>query len=146
VKGDVKMKTFRRASAFFAATVLIAGCAHAPTGPGVMVLPGAGKSLEQFQTDDGTCRQMGGQEIEKTKGGEVSAQRRYDMTYMQCMYAKGHQVPVPGGRPGYDASGGQSPPPAQAAPPAVSSAQADCERSGGVWRAALNVCEFPKPR
>ena len=137
------MKTQRRARALFAATVLVAGCAHAPTGPGVMALPGASKTLEQFQTDDGTCRQMAGQEIEKTKGGEVPAQHRYDMTYMQCMYAKGHQVPVPGGRPGYDASGGQNPRPA---PPAASSGQADCERSGGVWRAALNFCEFPKPR
>jgi hypothetical protein len=146
VKGDVKMKTSRPASALFAATVLIAGCAHAPTGPGVMVLPGASKSLEQFQTDDGTCRQMAGQEIEKSKGGEVPAQTRYDMTYMQCMYAKGHQVPVPGGRPGYDASGGQNPPARPAAPPAGISGQADCERSGGVWRTALNLCEFPKAR
>jgi hypothetical protein len=106
------MTTFRRAG-LFAATVLVAGCAHAPTGPDVMALPGTSKSLEQFQADDSACRQMAGQEIERSKGGEVPAQRRYDMAYMQCMYAKGNQVPVPGGRPGYDASGGQpgTPPP-----------------------------------
>ena len=112
------MKTFRRASAFFAATVLIAGCAHAPTGPGVMVLPGAGKSLEQFQTDDGTCRQMAGQEIEKSKGGEVPAQHRYDMAYMQCMYAKGNQIPVSRARqPAYTSTAPPPPPPPPGPPP-----------------------------
>lgn len=34
-----------------------AGCATMPTGPSVMVLPGTGKSFEQFQTDDAVCRQ-----------------------------------------------------------------------------------------
>ena len=31
-------------------------CGVAPTGPGVMVLPGSGKTLTQFETDDATCR------------------------------------------------------------------------------------------
>jgi hypothetical protein len=26
-----------------------------------------------------------------------------------------------------------------------STAQVDCERTGGVWRAALNFCEYPAP-
>jgi len=108
---DSSVKTHRRSRAFIAAAVLVAGCAHTPTGPSVMVLAGTGKSLEQFQTDDGTCRQMAGQELGKTPGGDVPAQRRYDMAYMQCMYAKGHQVPVPGGRTGYNSSGQQQAPP-----------------------------------
>jgi hypothetical protein len=29
-------------------------------------------------------------------GGTVSPQGRYDMVYIQCMYAAGNQVPVPG--------------------------------------------------
>jgi len=37
-------------------------------------------------------------------------------------------------------SAGNSP---SASPP--TSAQADCERSGGVWRAALSFCEYPAP-
>jgi uncharacterized protein YcfJ len=30
------------------------------------------------------------------RGSQVSAQRRYDNAYQQCMYAKGHKVPVEG--------------------------------------------------
>jgi hypothetical protein len=123
-----------------ATTVLIAACARMPTGPSVLVLAGSGKTLEQFQTDDGACRQLAAQETEKTKGGDVPAQRRYDMTYMQCMYAKGHQIPVPATRPTGNPSGGQNAP---AASP-ISRAQVECERRGGVWRAALDFCEFPK--
>src|SRR5262249_44395938 len=37
--------------------LLLAGCATVPTGPSVMVLPGSGRSFEQFQGDDGICRQ-----------------------------------------------------------------------------------------
>jgi len=42
---------------------------------------------------------------------------RYDMTYLQCMYAKGNQIPVPGGifEPTY-VSPGSSPPGAAPAP------------------------------
>jgi len=97
-----------------ACALLTAACAHTPTGPSVMVLAGAGKTLDEFQRDDGVCRQTAAQELEKTKGGEVPAQRRYDMAYMQCMYAKGHQIPVPGTRPSGNASG--SPNAASASP------------------------------
>jgi len=96
--------TVRRATlviAAIAAGVAIAACARVPTGPGVMVLAGSGKPLELFQTDDRACRQSAAQEIESAKRSGLPAQRRYDMVYMQCMYAKGHQIPVPGGRPGY---------------------------------------------
>ncbi len=43
------------------------------------------------------------------QGGSASVQRRYDMSYMQCMYAKGNQIPV--------ARGSQPPYASQAAPP-----------------------------
>jgi len=39
------------------AIVLLGGCASIPSGPSVMVLPGTGKTFEQFQTDDAVCRQ-----------------------------------------------------------------------------------------
>jgi uncharacterized protein YcfJ len=39
-----------------AAAVLLAGCATAPTGPQVMVMPGAGKSYEQFRQDEDVCQ------------------------------------------------------------------------------------------
>jgi len=36
----------------------LGACATVPTGPSVMVLPGTGKPFEQFQADDGACRQF----------------------------------------------------------------------------------------
>ena len=39
------------------AVVFVAGCATVPTGPNVMVLPGAQKSFEQFQADQMSCQQ-----------------------------------------------------------------------------------------
>ncbi len=42
---------------FLAAGIwLLSACAHYPTGPSVMVLPGSSKSFGQFQSDDATCR------------------------------------------------------------------------------------------
>lgn len=76
-------------------TLACAGCATAPAGPSVLVLPGAGKPFEQFQADVSVCREWAANQV---RGAfvEVPAfevQRRYDNAYMQCMYAKGHQVP-----------------------------------------------------
>jgi hypothetical protein len=47
------------------------------------------------------------------------AQRRYDTSYIQCMYSKGHQVPVSGGysRPPQPAPYYPPPPPGSAPPP-----------------------------
>jgi hypothetical protein len=88
----------RRPSATLLATLtlMLAGCAGIPTGPSVLVLPGDDKSTEQFRTEDARCRQGAASELQSTPKGAVSAQRRYDMAYMQCMYAEGNQIPVPG--------------------------------------------------
>ena len=132
--------------------LLLAGCTTVPSGPSVMVLPGTGKTFEQFQGDDLVCRQWAAQMTGSTpgqasgastaggaavgavvgaaagaalgaatgspatgaavgagvgllsgttagasraEGSSASVQRRYDVTYVQCMYAKGHQVPIP---------------------------------------------------
>ena len=87
--------------------VVTAGCASAPTGPSVMVLPGSGKSMEQFQTEDARCRVAAAGELAREKAGQVPAQMRYDMAYMQCMYAQGNQIPM--GRPGYSSPAGSAP-------------------------------------
>lgn len=129
------------------AAAFMAGCASVPTGPYVMVLPGTGKSFDEFRTDDMVCRdfayrQVGGKAgedaatsaavrnaaigtavgavagaviggrdaagvgagtgliigslsgAEASRGGTCGNQRRYDNAYVQCMYAKGHRVPV----------------------------------------------------
>jgi hypothetical protein len=156
---------------------LLAACASTPTGPSVMVLPGTGKSFDQFRFDDNECRQFalasaGGKEADQAQsdagvksaaagaaigalagaaitrsghgavagagiggaGGAIAgtgtgassartAQGRYDIGYQQCMYAKGHQIPMAASR--YDrryqpAPTGTTPPPPP--PPASSSA------------------------
>jgi hypothetical protein len=133
-----------------AVLLLMAGCASAPpAGPGVLVLPGSGKTFDAFRADDFTCRdfasaRVGGKSAQQAandstaKGAVVGAavgtgvgalvggaqgaavgagvglaggalagsdagyasslsvQQRYDYGYTQCMYAKGHKVPVSG--------------------------------------------------
>jgi OmpA family protein len=156
--------------------VLLGACATVPTGPSVMVLPGSSKSFEQFQTDDGLCRQWAQQQTGTTTGkaasnsattGAVvgtavgaaagaalgaaagnpavgaaagagvgllggtavgagqaqgayhSVQQRYNMAYMQCMYAKGNQIPVARGSvaPGYSSHATPPPPTRTPSPP-----------------------------
>ena len=159
--------------------LLTTACASVPTGPSVMVLPGTGKSFDQFQFDDAVCRQWAAQQTGTTTetasanttvagaavgtllgaaagaaigaaagspgigaaagagagllGGTAvgagnastaysSVQRRYDASFMQCMYAKGHQIPVPRGyQPAYSApptsSASRSTPPPPPPPP-----------------------------
>jgi Glycine-zipper domain len=158
--------------------LLAAACATVPTGPGVMVLPGQGKSFEAFQVDDMICRQFAAQQTGTTTervsgqnsvgtaaigtvlgaglgaavgaaagdpgiGAAVGAgtgllggtavgvsradaaittvQGRYDASYMQCMYAKGNQIPVARGwAPAYQSQPmSPSPPPPPAAPPST---------------------------
>ena len=151
------------------AVFALTACATVPTGPSVMALPGSGKNFDQFQIDDGTCRQwaerqtgttpdqnaaantVGGAVIGTIVGAALGAaigaaagspatgaavgagtglfggtavgasnayaasgtvQRRYDDAYVQCMYAKGHQVPVAAGQtPRYSRSSAPPPPP-----------------------------------
>lgn len=72
-----------------AVALLLTACATVPTGPSVMVLPGNGKNFEQFQADDAVCRQWAAQQT-----GTTTQRASYDMSYMQCMYAKGNQIPL----------------------------------------------------
>src|SRR6266446_9916901 len=55
-----------RNTTILACVVLLAACTTVPPGPGVMVLPGAGKSYDQFQTDDAVCRQWASQQAGTT--------------------------------------------------------------------------------
>ena len=127
----------------------VTGCASVPSGPGIMVLPGAGISFDRFRSDDYLCQQFSSAQVGGTtpneaainsglisaavgtvagaalgaaigggRGAAIGAssglvagslmgtrpasssmyelQHRYDIAYIQCMYAKGHQVPVSG--------------------------------------------------
>jgi hypothetical protein len=63
----IPMKTkWRSALLFMLAAAALGGCATMPSGPSVMVLPGAGKSFEAFQADDAVCRQWAGQQTGTT--------------------------------------------------------------------------------
>ncbi len=42
---------------FLLAAISLFGCTSPPTGPEVLVLPGTGKTYEQFRQDDSVCRQ-----------------------------------------------------------------------------------------
>ncbi len=105
------------------AVSLLVACARIPTTPSVMVLPGSGRTYDEFQADDASCRRSGTQTVEAVKDSTIPSQYRFDMAYMQCMYARGHQVPAPGGRSGYiappaTAPSDIAPPPAGTPPPA----------------------------
>lgn len=98
---------------------MLSGCAPAPLGPSIMVLPGPGKTLEQFQADEMFCQQWAGRQLGGPAGGSTAGQAsgsagqwRYDIAYQQCMYAKGHRLP---GVPERYAP----PPPPPPAPPAT---------------------------
>jgi len=45
------------------AALLLTACVTVPEGPSVMVLPGSGKTFDQFQLDDYSCRQFAKQSI-----------------------------------------------------------------------------------
>lgn len=134
----------------FSTIVLVTACVNVPIGPSVMVLPGSGKTFDQFRSDDYLCRQFASQQTgfqtpksSATSSGVESAavgaalgaaagaafgggrgaavgagagllggglagsgtaqsassisQERYDIAYIQCMYANGHRVPVSAG-------------------------------------------------
>ncbi len=153
------------------ALLLAAACTTMPTGPSVLVLPGTGKTFDQFRADDFECRQfasgqvggatatqaqtdstlrsaalgtavgaVAGAAMDGRSGAGVGAgtglligtlagtgagdasgyslQRRYDFGYQQCMYAKGHKVPVSGRlmTPPPPGAGATPPPPPPPAP------------------------------
>lgn len=130
-----------------AALLMLGACTTVPTGPGILALPGTGRSFDEFRNADYDCRQfaigqvggstanqaavesgmksaalgaavgalagaaMNGQQgagvgaglglliggaagVEAGQASAYGAQQRYDNAYIQCMYAKGHRVPV----------------------------------------------------
>ena len=85
-----------------AAGALIGGSQGAGAGAGVGLIGGSmvGSSLSE--------------------GSGYSLQRRYDFAYQQCMYAKGHQIPMAGRYAPYQQATRQAappPPPPPAGPP-----------------------------
>ena len=102
--------TMRLTTAIVATAILTTACASTATGPSVMVLPGTGKTFDQFQAEDARCRQAAATDAATAKEGTVHPQQRYDMAYMQCMYAAGNQIPMAGRPPGPGAANLPQPP------------------------------------
>lgn len=76
---------------------LTAGCSAIPSKPGVMALPGVGLPFEQFETDNLKCESYASSRINAQSDAEdYELQFFYDVAYLQCMYGKGHRVPVSG--------------------------------------------------
>jgi hypothetical protein len=69
----------------------LAACTAVPSGPEVLVLPGTSISLDQFRSDDLACRQFARDAFVKNA---KPSQKQYDNGYQQCMYAKGHRLPL----------------------------------------------------
>jgi len=114
------------------AIVLASACASPvplPTGPGILVLPGTGKSFDQFREDDHECRGFAFSEVQE--GGPptsddsyfaaIRLQQQYDRAFAQCMFASGHRIPVSGAysdRSERGQSAARPPPPPPGKPPA----------------------------
>jgi hypothetical protein len=54
------------------ALLLLSACTTVPSGPGVMALPGSGKSFEQFRADDFECRQFASAQVGGTTPGQAA--------------------------------------------------------------------------
>jgi len=84
--------------------VLLGACVELPTAPTVAVMPSPYKPFEVFQSDDQVCRGFAYQQIGgKPSSGTASTsnsnlsyyglQYQYNLSYQQCMYSKGNQIP-----------------------------------------------------
>src|ERR1700704_6371710 len=62
-----------RVSTVLAASLLLAACVSMPKGPSVMVLPGTGKSFDQFRYDDVECRQFADVQVGGTSPSDIAA-------------------------------------------------------------------------
>jgi hypothetical protein len=106
-------------------TALLSACSSAPTyGPSMMVLPGTNKTFDQFRLDEQDCRAHAQAQNAKSSTEQDSAgspQQRFDRSFLQCMYAKGHKVPLTGRVSDYidstQSTARSSPPPPPAGKP-----------------------------
>ena len=88
----------KKTSALFL-TIFLVGCSTVPSGPSALALPGDKASESQFRKDEKACRAFAHEELvgcsHKPKSLE-EAQLHFDINYLQCMYTKGHLIPISG--------------------------------------------------
>jgi hypothetical protein len=78
---------------------VIVGCTSVPSGPSALVLPGDPKNEAQFRLDEKACRKFAHEQLLATPyqpNSHGEAQLHFDIHYLQCMYSKGHLIPVSG--------------------------------------------------
>ncbi|MFN0298869.1 MAG: hypothetical protein ACKVQU_00790 [Burkholderiales bacterium] len=63
---------FHRVAVLVASLILTGGCTIIPTGPSMLVLPGSGKSFDQFRVDDRICRDYALAQIGGKPPGQAS--------------------------------------------------------------------------
>jgi hypothetical protein len=95
---------------------LLAGCESIPAGPTVTAMQGEAKSADEFRADEVACRQYASSQVDKGKldapaagsgatgsliGGTDKAQyagtglqQISNRAYVQCLYLRGHKVPL----------------------------------------------------
>ena len=72
MKSSVHGRNARSTALLATASVLLGACTVMPTGPGVMALPGSGKSVGQYRVDVAECEQYAG-EVIAASGGTAAA-------------------------------------------------------------------------
>jgi hypothetical protein len=80
-------------------TLPLLACSNVPSGPSALVLPAAHTNESQFRTDDTSCRKFAHAQLVTTPHPPQSleeGQLHFDISYLQCMYGKGHLIPVSG--------------------------------------------------
>jgi len=55
-------------------SLLAAACVSVPTGPSIMALPGAGKSFDQFRSDDLECRDYANMQVGGSNANQADAE------------------------------------------------------------------------
>src|SRR5258706_2996357 len=66
------MKPFK-STAIAGAALLLGACVSMPSGPSIMVLPGSGKSFDQFRADDYECRQFANVQVGGADANQAAA-------------------------------------------------------------------------
>lgn len=83
----------------FGLALTLTSCSTVPSGPSALVLPSTQKNQSQFRADDTECRKFAHTQLATTPDQPHSleeGQLHFDIDYLQCMYGKGHLIPVPG--------------------------------------------------
>jgi hypothetical protein len=89
----------KKISSLSLAAALLAGCATMPTGPDVAVMPGPGKSFEQFKFDDRICRDHAERSL-GTNPGQAGASSVAEGAGVGAGVGAAAGAALSGGRPG----------------------------------------------